>query len=230
MRYIGLTVFLCLALSLTASGDTIAVWNFNDASAGLPDSFLVDRGIGMMTSDFGSGVSSGSGTSVNSQEGDAGGYALRLAGSVNNGKHLVWDVDLTGFAAISVSFAAVRTSSGFNDNLFQYTTNSGDSWIDVDDFVPGSAFGSHIFDLSGIAELDDNPNARFRIVFRGATSQSGNNRIDNLAVCGSAIPPLDPTPVPEPTTLALTGIGLAYGIARNYRRLHFRTYNQSTAG
>ncbi len=72
-------------------------------------------------------------------------------------------------------------------------------------FTPGDVFGVRSFDLSGIAGLNDNPSAGFRIVFSGATTSTGNNKFDNLLVSGQAIPTI---PVPEPATLALTASGL----------------------
>jgi hypothetical protein len=61
--------------------------------------------------------------------------------------------------------------------------------------------------------LNDNPNAAFRIVFNGATSSTGNNRIDNIVVEGTTI---DTAEVPEPASvlLLLSGLGGIYKIKR----------------
>jgi len=53
--------------------------------------------------------------------------------------------------------------------------------------------------------LNNNPNAAFRIVFNGATSSTGNNRIDNIVVDGTSI---DTAEVPEPATVLLLVSGL----------------------
>jgi hypothetical protein len=214
MRNIGLSVFLCLALSACVYGETISIWNFNDAVSGMTGGsfeFLVDHGNGIMTSDFApESIGNTTGSSLNSLDSDPAGKALRLVGEANNGKTLTWMVNTTGFESIEVSFAAQRTTTGFDNNQFQYSYDSGASWLDFGDlFNPGSSFALQQIDLSGISGLNNNANAGFRIVFGGASGSSGNNRIDNLVVAGTPIPPPASTPVPEPPTIGLMGIGIA---------------------
>ncbi len=209
MRYIGLSGILCLVLSGCAYGDTIALWNFNDAVSGTTggiNEFLVDRGNGTMTSSFvSSAIGNAAGTPLNSQDGDPAGRSLALSGNANNGQNLTWLVNTEGFDSIAVSFASQRTSTGFNNNKFLYSIDSGVSWVDFGYFIPGSAFGIQSFDLSGTAALNDNSNAGFRIVFGGAASSSGNNKMDNLLISGQVIPT---SPVPEPSTIAMVASGL----------------------
>ncbi len=214
MRNIVLSIFLCLALSVCVYGETISVWNFNDAVTGETGGsleFLVDRGHGVMTSDFPpESIGNTSGSVLNSQDGDPAGKALRLVGNANNGKTLTWMVDTAGFESINVSFASQRTSTGFKSNQFQYSPDSGASWLGFGDpFDPATSFVLQHFDLSGIFALNDNGDAGFRIVFGGASGSSGNNRIDNLVVAGTPIIPPVSTPVPEPSTLCFVGLGIA---------------------
>jgi hypothetical protein len=115
------------------------------------------------------------------------------------------DDEYGGFDSIGISFAVQRTSTGFNNNQFMFSVDAGESWINFGNaFNPGASFAAQSFDLSGIPGLINNPDAGFRIVFGGATSASGNNRIDNLIVSGSAVP----TPVPESSTILLMSIGV----------------------
>jgi hypothetical protein len=197
----------CLFIAVCAHADTIAVWNFNNQTAS-----AADRGSGLMTTSF-TTYTFYAGTGVNSQDGDPAGQALSLSGSANNGGNLTWMVSTAGFDSIVVSFAVQRTSTGFNSNQFQYTVDGGASWLDfAQPFTPATSFALQAFDLSGIESLIDNPAAGFRIIFTGSTG--GNNRIDNVAVTGSAMPvPPPPSQVPEPSSMALTAIGLSFSLA-----------------
>jgi hypothetical protein len=210
-------------LSPFAISNTIAVWNFNDGASGTDLGFIVDRGNGFLASNFAaSSIGYTTGSSINSQDGDPAGQALRLTGNSNNGKNLTWLVNTSGFDSIDVNFATVRTSTGFSNNQFLYSIDSGLHWLDFGNFSPATSFALQSFDLRGIAGLNNNSTAGFRIVFGGATSTSGNTRIDNFMVAGSPMPPA-PDPVPEPSTLLLASAGGICILAINFKRRRFRT-------
>ncbi|HTG87452.1 MAG TPA: PEP-CTERM sorting domain-containing protein, partial [Pyrinomonadaceae bacterium] len=65
----------------------------------------------------------------------------------------------------------------------------------------------------------DNPNAAFRIVFNGATSSTGTNRIDNFVVEGT------PSGVPEPATavLLLSGLSGLYSLRKRKRKTDLKS-------
>ena len=127
-----------------------------------------------------------------------------------------------------ISLATLRTSTGFNSNQFQYSLD-GVAFINFGaPYTPQLTFGLVTFDLSSIAGLNDNPNAAFRIVFNGATSASGKNRIDNLVVEGQSIA----TPIPEPASMLLLSLGLTATLAPRFkawrrRARHRRDYHVS---
>ncbi|HKE60275.1 MAG TPA: PEP-CTERM sorting domain-containing protein, partial [Pyrinomonadaceae bacterium] len=123
-----------------------------------------------------------------------------------------------GFSDIIVSFATQGTSTGFNSNQFQYSLD-GITFIDFGSpYIPAAAFGAVplVFTLTSIAALNNNPNAAFRIVFNGAASATGNNRIDNVAVDGS--PSTASSTVPEPTTALLLFSGVSGLLALKRKR------------
>ena len=209
-------VLICFAASQAARADELAVWNFNDSNLN------VDHGSGTLTTTVNSAnVSFAAGTTNNARQGDIAGQALSLqggTGTANNGRNITFNVSTLGFSNIVVSFATQGTSTGFNSNQFQYSLD-GISFIDFGSpFVPATAFGSVplVFSLTAIVGLNDNPNAAFRIVFNGASSSTGNNRIDNIVVEGT---PMESSTIPEPTSvlLLLSGLGGVYKLRRRKR-------------
>src|ERR1044072_9384783 len=207
-------VLLFLAASQAANADELAVWNFNDSDLN------VDHGSGTLTSNLiAANILFAAGTTTNARQGDTAGQELSLqggTGTANNGRNITFNVSTVGFSNIIVSFAAQGTSTGFNSNQFQYSLD-GISFIDFGSpYVPATAFGSVplVFSLAAIAGLNDNPNAAFRIIFNGASSATGNNRIDNIVVEGTAF---ESSTIPEPASvlLLLSGLGGVYKIRRN---------------
>jgi hypothetical protein len=203
-------VLLFLAASQATLADELAIWNFNDSDLN------VDHGNGTLTSNLNVvNVLFAAGTTNNARQGDLAGQALSLqggTGNANNGRNLTFNISTVGFSDILVSFATQGTSTGFNSNQFQYSLD-GITFVDFGPpYIPLTAFGTVpvVFSLSSILGLNNNPNAAFRIVFNGATSSTGNNRIDNVVFEGTN------ASIPEPTTavLLLSGLGGLYKFRR----------------
>jgi hypothetical protein len=210
-------ILLLFLVSHAAQATEIAIWNFNDSN------LIVDHGIGVVTTDIiAANILFAAGTTNNARLGNPAGQSLSLqggSGTINNGRHITFNVSTLGFANIVVTFATQGTSTGFNNNQFQYSLD-GITFVDFGPaYTPATAFGTMplVFTLTSIAGLNDNANAAFRIVFNGASSSTGTNRIDNFVVEGS---PSAPSGVPEPTTMALLLSGLSglYGLRKRRRR------------
>jgi hypothetical protein len=203
-------VFCCTA---TAKADEIGIWNFNDSD------LVVDHGVGTLTTNFNltNVVFTLGGSTLNLPPGDPAGQALGLQGgtsTANNGAYIQFSLSTVGYTGVFVSFATQGTGTGFNSNQFQYTTD-GVNFVDFDSpYTPLSTYSVMVFDMGTITALNNNPNAAFRIIFNGASSASGNNRIDNLAVYGKAA-----EAVPEPASFVLLSIGLGGAVARRIWRV-----------
>ncbi|HKP82963.1 MAG TPA: PEP-CTERM sorting domain-containing protein [Pyrinomonadaceae bacterium] len=205
---------LFFATSQATLADELAIWNFNDSDLN------VDHGSGTLTSNLNIvNLLFAAGTTNNARLGDVAGQALSLQGGTsvaNNGRNITFNVSTVGFSNILVSFATQGTGTGFNSNQFQYSLD-GINFIDFGPpYTPATVFGTLplVFTLGSIVGLNNNPNAAFRIVFNGATSSTGNNRIDNIVVEGTNAS----ATIPEPTTalLLLSGLGGLYKM-RNKR-------------
>ena len=141
-----------------------------------------------------------------------GGAASVPAGTFGaNGKSMVFKFSMSGLTNLAVSYAVQRTASGFTTQQWDYSTD-GTTWSSAATITgiqaSFSGGGTNVVTSLGVASgLNNAATAYMRVTFTGATSATGNNRVDNFQFNADA--------VPAPGAVAL--IGLAGLVARRRR-------------
>lgn len=231
----ALAVTAGAAIASSASADLIAYWNFTASTAGTSGGlgtvdqaypFAANAGSGNITTNFSVNTVAGTaasntgdlgtfgGTTINALFGDPSGGALAMragngvnSGVTNNGKWVQFNISTVGYGSnLVLTYASQRTSTGFNSQLWEYSTD-GVSYtaITTVNSIP-SSFGLITVNINDVAAYGAS-NLRVRVTFDGATNQGGNNRIDNVQFNADA--------VPAPASVALMGLaGLVAGRRR----------------
>lgn len=124
-----------------------------------------------------------------------------------NGKSMVFAFSMTGKSDLSISLSAQRTTTGFTTQLWEYSADGGNNWLNIGSFVSGSTAGTirdtfantGTLSFAAFSGLNGVADARIRVTFTGATANSGNNRLDNIQL----------NAVPEPSSSMLMMLGVA---------------------
>jgi fibronectin-binding autotransporter adhesin len=177
-----------------AGGETvIAYWDFNSINPSA-ESFAASQGTGTISMDgWAGGVGSFGGSDINALPGILAGTDLALQGGTENaGNGTFIQIDgfsMAGFTDLAISFATRGTSSGFDSGQWSYSTD-GDTFTN---FGVNTATRSTSYALATVgatSALDEVGSPSLRYTLDGATSSSGNNRIDNLRLTANAVPML----------------------------------------
>ncbi len=129
------------------------------------------------------------GTLLNAHHGITAGYGLRVR-NPSDTRELLIQSSSAGYEDLVFSFAAHRTPNGARQQEFYYSSDAGQSWIQMGDaYDIEPEFQVYTFDLRHLDEVNDNPELQFKILFTGPESSGpdGNNRFDNMVLAGSAI-------------------------------------------
>jgi len=233
LTLLGLTTALIVGTA-QVQADLIAGWDFQTTNTGgtvlaaqdaaQPTVFTANFGSGTLYFDGSEGSSSWistntasrelnafSGTAVNATNGlstnTTSPAAIALVNSNANGKMAVFKFDLTGYQDLSLTFSAQRTGTGFNSQLWEWSTN-GSTYSSIgtlsDTDILSSFASTGILSFTNITGLNNASSAYVRVTVSGASAAAGNNRMDNIQFNANLIP--------EPTSLALIGLG-ALGMA-----------------
>ena len=151
------------------------------------------------------------GATGNALNGDSSGGALAVIGSGNNGHYVSFGVSMTGFEDPVISFDTRGTSTGFNVGTWSWSTDGTNftNLVSVNTATRTTSFSTKDADFSLADGLDNAAFVTFRYTLDGASSTSGNNRIDNVQISA------DIASVPEPATISLLALG---GLALARRR------------
>jgi len=182
-------------LMTTVGGEVIYYWNFNDnvpvTGANWTQPIPANIGNGNITYDFTVALSFG-GTTLNGiTEEVIGGSLVPQPGDglINNGRHFEVTMPTIGYQDIVFSYVTRGTTTGFNTQTVQYSTNGVDFITKVVFTAPleNNWVSSQIrtVDFSDVPATDNNPNFKVRIVLTGGTFATGNNRFDNIKIFGT---------------------------------------------
>ncbi len=206
-KMIFAAAIVAAAAGTASATDLIAYWNFNDSIPGVsgnlgvlnPAGFNADAGAGVVTTNFSintdvnnvnGDLGTFSGSTINALFGDPSGGALSVRGEANNGNWIQFEFDASLYTDVSISWAGRGTGTGFGSpdapNTIQWST-------DGVNFTSFATYQSRqtsfqLYDFAVGNSLDLASNAIIRIVFDGATSTAGNNRLDNVQIVGTLIP------------------------------------------
>jgi hypothetical protein len=109
-------------------------------------------------------------------------------GNSSNLKSMVIRFSMEDYENPVLSFATRGTSTGFDSHQWAWSTNNvtytnfGDNTVNTT-----STFLVRTLDMSAIDELDQAIDVYLRITFDGASSASGNNRLDNIVIYASEL-------------------------------------------
>lgn len=207
----GVSAALMMAASATAQ--TIAQWTFETSIPTTSGPLSPELGLGTATSNTG-------GTFTN----PAGWGSVESWGSDNwtIGEYFEFQVSTTGFESISLSWQQTGSNTGPANFNLSYSTD-GVSFTSIGNYTvtndgwnttatPAASVKS--FDLSSISAINNTASVYFRLsvvdavsIAGGTVANGGTSRIDNFTVAV----------VPEPSTVALIGIGcgvLLFGMRR----------------
>ncbi len=203
----------------SADAALIAYWNFNTLSittAGapgtgtIPASIAADSGTGTIDlSTFTGLIDDFAGTTLNALNGDPAEESLSLVSNAGNGSSISFTFSTLGLEGIVLTADVRGTGTGFTTGVWSYTTNGTDyTPISGNNIATTSTtFATLTADFTSVTGMDNMASVTLVYTVSGATSASGNNRLDNVQI----------NSIPEPAAALLGALGLL-GLLRRGRR------------
>jgi hypothetical protein len=212
-----------------ANAELLSYFNFNDAEANSVSGTEIDYALhadgGTLKTRTTMGITTpynwyylGTGTLTNAEAGDVSGAGFLISGgSLGNGTALTMTVNAVSGSPLSnlnFSFAGVRTATSFTSYQLAYSVNGGGftnfgSAFDLEPTANPFGFSGGTSTLPAalrtfnLSSLGSGINTlSLRLTYTGATNPfTGRSVFDNIKLTGTV------TPVPEPGTWAVLGLG-----------------------
>jgi hypothetical protein len=212
-----ITFLLGLALIFSGSiqsQDIIAYWNqnSNDLPGGGfgfladPDAFPQDADLGVGQLTVGGGILSETetngngdlvyrwipsfaGSTINAEGADEAGGSISIQGGTdadNNGAYIQFEFSMAGHQDLDISYATRGTASGFDTQTWSWSTD-GTNFTDFETVTGTNVTSYFLVEVEGPAQLDGVATAYLRVTFDGATTSTGNNRMDNIKFLGGML-------------------------------------------
>ncbi len=178
--------------SYSQDRSSLVLWDFNQSDRPQSNSpwfnpILANQGSSALSFTFSIAgdrpVTSFAGSDVD-QEGfsaNESGGSFVPQGEIDNGKHFQIEVDTRGYQNLSLSYATRGTSSGFQTQTW-FTSVNGGEWVEVQMFTGISS--DYELRTINLGDYDNTELLSVRCVVDDATSETGNNRFDNLRITG----------------------------------------------
>jgi hypothetical protein len=201
-------VSAALALATAANANIISFWDFND------ELMTPTTGAGSLTTIGGVSTSwvlgSPNDPAATNRALNTSAYPAQGTGSGTAG--IQFNVSTVGYTDIQVSFEHRHSNTGSRWLQFQYSTD-GVSFLDFGSPLEtdGTTWYLRPFDLTGIAAIENNPDAAFRVVSvfaPGDVNYAAANVGSNYGVSGTVrFDLITVTGIPAPGSLALLAAG-----------------------
>jgi hypothetical protein len=230
------TLLLLLFIGYQANSQTITQWNFNsgaDATTGtgtltpnIGTGSIVLVGGATTPATFASGSANGGSTDPELTDDSAFGTTTYAAQSTENkARGIEIAASTVGKESIIITWDERHSNTAANTTVLQYSTD-GSTFIDFQTYVATAGdtwYNTRTADLSGITALNNNANAKFRIVAAfatgttnyvassptGAYGSTGTLRFDMITISGQTTLPV--------SLISFTGKNIEHSIVLNWQ-------------